>query len=305
MARDNYLQDDDSGGNVSGAMGLSEHTLTRVMAGDAESVRQRLIVALEEMGWRVLNENPLRAKHGARGGAEYYMSANALEYPTTLDIGFKQQGHGATRVTFDYCVVHGYFTKGDRQTLTREAEAIMALAALRATQSNCAVCGAETGNDSRFCRKCGAPAAAAEPAELEVLRLTAGTRAGYQWSVIGAIMLAVAFALTVIAIFVDQPKAVKVLTIIGLINGLLGWWSLLAGLRRSHLTLNPPGQREEQGRYVARHRVPVTPRTNELPEAPAEAPERLSITEGTTDLLASQPEREPVPASRRQKIKPE
>lgn len=306
MSKQIWSMDDDSGSNVSGAMGLSEHTLMRVMAGDLESVRQRLSAALEQMGWRVLNENPLRARHGARGGAAYYMSANALEYPATLDIGLKQQGHGATRVTFDYCVVHGYFGKGDRQSLTREAEALIALAALRGSQTNCAVCGVDLVSDSRFCRKCGAPAASTAPAELEVMRLTAGARAGHQWNVLGASMLAGAFVLIFIGLLMPELRTVKVMTLIGLLSSLPGWWMLLAGLRRTHLTLNPRGRSEmEEEKQISAPRMTGTSRTNELPAQSAAVPERRSITEGTTDLLASQPAREPVPVYRREEKIPD
>jgi hypothetical protein len=55
-----------TGGSMHGGMGLSEHDVTRVMAGDVESVRQRLLLALEQTSWRVLSEDPLRARRTRR-----------------------------------------------------------------------------------------------------------------------------------------------------------------------------------------------------------------------------------------------
>ncbi|MFN0122130.1 MAG: hypothetical protein ACKV2V_16680 [Blastocatellia bacterium] len=286
MANKRFTVEQDSGANITGAMGISEHTVVRMMAGEVETLRGRLADALEQMGYRVLDDNPLRARHGARGAASYYMSANALNYPATLEISLKQQGKGATRVTFDYAVVHGHYGRGDRQTLTREAEAIVALAALRATPGGCVVCGADFLSDSRFCRNCGAPAAAAVPAELEVLRLTANVRAGHQWTVIGATILAVATLLTATMFlginFAAMPKAVWAPLVASMLFSGMGWWAMISGIRKTHLTLNPREATEEAAPLPRRTSF-AAPRTNEL----APAPERLSITEGETLSLDS------------------
>ncbi len=303
MSNKRYLPEADSGSNVSTALGISEHHVVRVMAGEGEVLRARLADALEQLGYRVLDENPLRAKHGARGAGEYYFSANALDYPTTLDIGLKQQGMGSTRVTFDYAVVHGHFGKGDRQSLTREAEAIIALAAHRAAQTNCIICGADFVADSRFCRKCGAPTTTAAPAELEVMRLTANGRAGHQWTSIGATILAVGTILPmfmwVIANFATFTKGDKVSIGIALISAIFGWWALLAGIRRTHLTLNPRNAKEEDISALPRRQTFSAPNTNDITLEPLRAAQ-LSITEGTTSLLheVARPEREPVPIYR-------
>lgn len=282
---------DDMSSN-SNAFYISEHDVTRVMAGSAESVRQRLAVALEQMGYRVVSENPLRAKHNARGSAAYFMSANALDFPTQLAIGLKAQGQGATQVTFEYQVQHGFFGQGDRQTLTREAEAIMALASQRAQSLHCAGCRAAVAPDSRFCRKCGAPVKAAALAELEVMRLTAGSRAGYQWTLIGVVILILSALLPLITALLDKPMG-KGLWIWLMLN-VFGLWSLGAGLRRTHLTLNPKQNNEEL--QLPNH-SPLnnsTPITNELPPPTA----YHSITEGTTDLLPALDESEAMPAAR-------
>lgn len=301
MTTRRYSYEADTGANISTALGLSEHTVVRVMAGEAEALRARLADALEQVGYRVLDENPLRAKHGPRGAASYYFSANALDYPTSLEIGLKQQGTGATRVTFEYQVIHGYFGKGDRQSLTREAEAIIALAAHRAAQTSCVGCGADFISDSRFCRKCGAPTSSAAPAELEVMRLTANVRAGHQWTAIGAVILAASTFLPLVTLlaldFAANPKGAKALLVLSMLIAGLGWWTTLAGMWKTHRTLNPHTSEDDEPALPRRPQFSA-PRTNELLGELAQ--ERLSITEGTTNLLneISRPEREPLPIQR-------
>ncbi len=280
-------------GNNAMAM-ISEHDVTRVMAGQVESVRQRLAIALEQLGYRVMSENPLRARHGARNGAAYLMSANALEYPTRLEISLKSQGPGATQVTFDYQVQHGAFGKGDRQTLTREAEAIVALASQRAQAMNCVGCGVEVATDSRFCRKCGAPVIVAAPAELEVMRLTAGTRAGYQWTWIGVAIMLFGSVFPLLAALFGKPLGAPMM-VVWAICSFFGSWALGAGLRRTHLTLNPRQEKEELRLPTSAPTAIPTPITNELPQPTA----YRSITEGTTDLLPVLDEAEAIPVSRR------
>ena len=299
MAKKPYLSEEDSGSNISTALGVSEHTVVRVMAGEVESLRVRLADALEQLGYRVLDENPLRAKHGARGAASYYFSANALDYPATVEIGLKQQGAGSARVTFDYRVIHGYFGKGDRHPLTREAEAIIALAAPRAAQTSCVACAAEFIADSRYCRKCGAPANSAAPAELEVMRLTANVRAGHQWTLIGAVILVASTLMPLLALlaidFAANPKGAKAFLTLALLLAGLGWWATLGGIRKTHLTLNPRDSKENDP-AIPRQPQFSAPRTNELPAKPDQ--ERLYITEATTGLLndaaVSEPERVPI-----------
>lgn len=264
----------------------AEHDVTIAMAGNVESVRLRLCIALEQLGYRVISENPLRARHGAVGWASAYLSANALEYPTQLEISLRSQGQGTTQVTFDYQVEHsGIFTEGDCQTLTREAEAIAALASQLALQVKCAGCGAEVAGEARFCRKCGAPSKTRLPAELDVLRLTAGARAGYQWIVTSLLIFLGSAVFPTIAALLDKPVN-KFLYMAALIDG-FGVWALAAGLRRLHLTLNPKPE-NEKARLSALPRMVAAPITNELPATP------YAVTERTTDLLPLLPEAQPI-----------
>ncbi len=48
--------------DVSGGVVHSEHHTKRVLIGDAESLKQRLISALEKLDYRVLGEQPIQAK---------------------------------------------------------------------------------------------------------------------------------------------------------------------------------------------------------------------------------------------------
>src|SRR5690349_5452518 len=94
-----------------------EHDVTRYAVGDVESLRARLADALEQMGYRVLNEQPLRARRGAQSCASSGCASDIRDYQTTLNIGLKSNGANSTRVTFAYAVkgvYSGYLSKGDR-----------------------------------------------------------------------------------------------------------------------------------------------------------------------------------------------
>lgn len=271
---------------------INEHDIIRVVAGEAESLRPRLATALQQLGWRVMSTTPLKARHGARGGAKHLMSANALEYPATLEISLQPHSAHATQVTFEYRIKHGGLGKGDYRSLTREAEALIAVAQAQATQTNCRNCAAPLTAKTRFCRQCGAPTAVALPAEVEVMKLTANARAGYQWTAIGAGILAISNFLIIFALLArSNQRGFFALMVASVIVSLFGWWSLAAGLRRTHLTLNPPGQDEAE----FEPRVAVVPYLDEadvFPALPAanemNAVGASSITEHTTALLREQ-----------------
>jgi hypothetical protein len=182
------------GAEYMGAMGGAsfDHDVTRIVAGDAESLRARLADALERMGYRVLNENPIHARHGASVLARSGCSQDILDYHRSLYIGLKSAGANSTRITFAYTVkgvTSGFITKGDRNTLTREAESIVALAQSWAVLSYCPACGAGGVGGTRFCRQCGASVASADPPELDLLRLTADANASFKNILTGAIFV--------------------------------------------------------------------------------------------------------------------
>lgn len=173
--------------------------------------------------------------------------------------------------------------EGDRKTLEREAEAILALARQRAGETVCAACGTEATDDSRFCRRCGAPMTG-DVAELEVLRLTNGTRTGHQEVVAGAFTLLMTILL--IAVFlIFSPTPLRLITPLLAAGGGIGLLMLFLGIRHTHRTLNPKDERQilpDMRRAPARFAPPVTA-SLQLPEA---APRVYSsVTEGTTELL--------------------
>lgn len=280
---------------VDGSRGMSrtEHALRSVLNDDVERVRRRLTQALDRLGYAVITEEPLYARRGARGRAAYYCSADILEYPIKLTIGLKQLSPSATLATFDYTVEHfgSVSFKGDQQTLRREAEAIIALATSGTTTSVCAACGTGQTDDARFCRVCGAPNAGGAPAEIEVLRLTAGARAGQHLIITGAVWAAVSLLLALPIILLSaKPAGWPALVLLSQVAA--GLFLLFAGARRLSRTLNPAPSKNPT--------LPAgVPQAGSLKESATfpPLPARTSVTEGTTELLAQkvkEREKEPV-----------
>lgn len=267
----------------------SEHTTRRVMSGDVESVRGRLVYALESLGYVVVSENPLQAR---RAQLKDIVRADFVEHARKLAVGLRQGGAAATQVTFDFVVNHsGFVTKGDMLTLEREADAVVALAAETPATGFCRSCGTENGGDARFCRLCGAPCAAGMPAEVELLRLTAASRGGLQEIVCGLLIALVSLAVTLPLIIFGRPKAVNAGWILLVITQNIGWWMALYGVMRVHRALN----RKPEPLAPPAAFPPTLPPAREATLPPA----YVSVTEGTTELLGNAPrERERVPARR-------
>ena len=227
--------------NDAGSPGTGEHLLSRILLGDVESVRSRLADGLEQLGYYVLKEEPLVARRAARGWASWFGSNNVLNYSVVLTVAVKPLSVGVARITFCYALKHRMLTNSGRQTLTREAEAIIALAAMRSASAGCVACGAAAAAGSRFCRRCGTPTVSPEPAEVEVLKVTAGLCAGYTRTVFGAIILALTFIALLLGVAATAAATTTVVAV-SLLLGALGWALLLTGLRRLHHTLNPKGE---------------------------------------------------------------
>jgi hypothetical protein len=280
-----------------------DHDVTRIVAGDAESLRARLAGALEQMGYRVLNENPIQARRGASGLARSGCSQDILDYRRSLDIGLTSAGANSTRVTFAYTVkgvTSGYITKGDHNTLTREAEAIVALAQSRATLSYCPACGADGAGGTRFCRQCGAPVASADSTELDLLRLTADANASYKNIVVGAISILIGILAPMIIFMriimsppLEEAELLKLMALVLGTLGAIGLSFLIAGLWRLGRTIKHRPEREELPAPSRRGFVEGVnpPDTAALPPQSIQDPVQHSVTEATTGLLPQEVKR--------------
>ena len=272
-----------SDGNVS-PYHTTEHYLRRVLVGDRESVRNRLIAAMERLGYDILDdeESVVRGRRQARGWGTAYSSADVLDYPMTLMVKLKPQGEHATRATFDYVVKHPSLSKGEKEILTREAEAISALATVRAIDKVCSACGTESTDDSKFCRHCGTKMTV-ESSELEILRMSAEIRAGYT-SVVSTFVSSLAgFGATGAALIWMLAtgtfvKGIGTLVVIGLALNFLSLLFVCFGWNRVTRSLNRPKVPDELGAEPAPLQLfPVGSR----PPTPVG-----SVTERTTNLLS-------------------
>ena len=170
--------------------GFTEHYAKRIIIGDLENTRAGLKSALEKLGYFVETEQPLLiAKRKTRLSAKEkkFIVGNALSHVKRLRISLSSANENSTVANFSYAIMNSALMKGDRRTIEAEIDALAALTTSRQLQTLCAACGTGNTDDSRFCRVCGVPNAFAEPAELEVLRLTANARSAHQMIVGGAI----------------------------------------------------------------------------------------------------------------------
>lgn len=268
---------------------ISDHDLTLAIPGDVASVRARLVTAIQTLGYKVLGEQPLYAKRGKQCAAKWDCSLNVLDYATTLTISLKQTNDAAVLATFNY-EVKSYMgmTKGDRQTLAREAEAIVALAMERAAAAACRTCGTQALDESNFCRRCGAPLVLDVP-ELEVLRLTRNARGSYHNIFVGIIALLLALLIVLPWYIVIGGRIVTPMLLVGIPLFSYGLFLLLNGSRQLHRTLNPATAKTIATAAHPAFKSSVT--TTALPPAPVN-----SVTEVTTNLLSS---KEPAPRKNR------
>lgn len=284
--------------------GASGHYVTHIVAGNIETVRASISAAMERCGYTIIAEEPvLLGRRGARGWAEAMASSDVMDYPATLTVRLKSDSAFATRATFDYAVKHPMLTKADKRILSREAKAIAALATARSTPTVCSGCGVGTTDDSRFCRRCGAPISA-DIAELEVLRMAAETRAGQSNFLMSAIFSGVGFLLMFLAVLVlglkggDGVKVFKALTILFGVFEVLGLAGLFFGLNRLKRAINTKETNAQP--QLAGVRQPVLPPVPEAFKARTDPfarevalPGPPSVTEGTTELMAQGDENAP------------
>jgi zinc-ribbon domain len=256
-----------------------EHHFRRTIPGDIDSVRQRLSDVLEGFGYIVLGDAPIQAK---RPRQKSIWVAMVLDYDTTLTIALKPISSASTLATFDYDIEQ-LFTKGERQALEREAEAIIALATSASAEVFCPWCGVENAGNARFCRGCGKPAAQNQlPPELEVMRLTATASASQIEITLGLIFsLLVPLIATSIILFAGTTKAVVCGWILLVVGELLGAYFLILGMRRLHRSLNPPNS--PQLETTSDQTKPLS-----MAKQAALPPQPASVVEGTTELMTPQ-----------------
>ena len=267
----------------------TEHYLRRVLVGDIESVRSRVISALERVGYDIIDDegSVIRGRRAASGWGTFYSSADVLDYPRTLVVRLKPSGEHATRVTFDYLIKHPSLSTGEKDILTREAEAISSLATVRKIEKLCAACGTESTDDSRFCRRCGSPLTV-ESTELELLNMAAEVRAGYT-SVVASEFVMLAAAVSFAIAFIIAVSAGGVLikgavtfTVIGLILSVLNLIFIGFGWNRMSRALKRPTKAEPETtiRSTVQFDPPAT--GSYLTEGNAY---QSSVIEATTSLL--------------------
>lgn len=271
----------------------SEHDVTLTLHGSEESLRQRLIDAVERLNYKMIGEQPLQARRAAQCSARWGCSFEILDYPRRLTVSLKQINEVATLATFSYEIkAYSGLTRGDRRTLDCEARALAAIATQRDAAVTCTACGTKVTDESRFCRRCGA-LIVVEVAELEVLRLMEDTRRGYHNVTMGVILSLIALLIPLLLIWFDSSKAFRVVTILSSIGGVLGAVALIRGMRELHRSLNQTGPNTTT---VESSRTFAAPQTAALPPRSAQS----YVTEGTTELLfPEEEERERVPVERK------
>ncbi len=271
--------------NTNSTEQTTEIYIKKVLAGNIENVRFQLIDAIESLGYDIIEEEPnIIARRGAKGWGKWYSSADVFDYAMTLTVRLKSVGENSTRATFDYLIKHPMLNKGEKNVVVQEAKTIAAISKKQAIEKMCSVCETESTDDSKFCRRCGAPLTS-EQAELEVLRIMAEIRAG-KTSVVAASFSMIFSTITLVLAFILnnaeflKPKVFILLLSLGGLGVLFALISSFFGWNRMKRALEKP---ENQTRHISRH-VPESLDTGKFQELP---PRRVpaSVTEGTTNLL--------------------
>jgi hypothetical protein len=262
----------------------TNYDVTILLPGDEESLRPRLVSALERLGYRIFSEQPLVAKRKSNGWELITMSV--LDYAIDLSIKLKTTSEGATLATFDYLIHDPIAPPGWRQIIECEAKAIAALVSQSSWSSTCPVCNSDSGSNSRFCRRCGAPLAPPEPAELELLRVTTHSRAAFNDVMLGTFMV-INSGIILFTLMLGSHTPMKLMGILFLINA-LGWIPLLLGIRRLLIASTPADETASRVQDLSPSPIPALP----------PKPVAISVTENTTELFEQT--EEPAPAKLQQ-----
>ncbi|MBK7991833.1 MAG: hypothetical protein IPK14_00035 [Blastocatellia bacterium] len=284
----------------------SEHGLSVLIVGDIETVRKQLVKALEKLDYQVTDEQPLTARRNASNEAKNYTSTNILDYPIKLTVGLKTIDDN-TKASFNYEIKYPWVGKAEKHLILLEVKSICALANQGDATNTCLSCGTLATTDSRFCRRCGTLLALPEPAELEVLVLTAKVKNAYDYLMFGTICLVIALICLLIVTFVPvaSPKLLKlfkVLKVFGVIasGGIifdLFWTYKLRELIRGKVSIKQNKKlpvKEVIMLPVKRTLEPtyrLDPKNNKIGRTTGELVYRQpppSVTEHTTDLLPAE-----------------
>lgn len=268
----------------------SEHEVSIMIPALSDQARPGLIKALEKLDYLVLEEQPLCARRNARGGGVSGTSVNVLDYQINLKI-YLRTNEEKTLATFIYQICNPLIGKGDKQTLTREAEAICALLKAQTQALVCRVCHIEVLADSRFCRRCGNPVDNPEPVELELLRLTAESQVAFEYVRYGAIFVSIALGCLLISLIPDlKPKLVSVLQIMGLVftpTVFMLFWAakkLNEAINKRGINVGVTSKSFNSLPASSANTLEARPITKELYDF-TEKPAPVSVTENTTDIL--------------------
>ena len=252
-----------------------EHQFSKVIPGEIEAVRKQISDVIEDFGYALLGTNPIQAK---RRRQRNLFTATVLECQTQLTIALKPISDVSTLATFDYGVEY-LFTKGDRRTLEREADAIIAVATTPASRAFCPACGTENDGGVRFCRVCGTPVARQElPPELELMQMSARTSAAHLEITLGLVFELLTLASALPLILFGPRGIVQLGWGFFAFGELLVTLILLQGIRRLRsAVVSAPS---EHGQEDTPRAIPTEARAS-LP------PQQFSVTEGTTELMDS------------------
>lgn len=257
---------------------MAEHSVTLKLPGNPASLLPRLAMALKELDYIVLHEQPLQARRKARklGSA----STNVLNYSMNLTVGLKALGTEATEATFFYEWRTTWGAIGDKPTLSKEAEALAALALLHLKQTVCTSCGREQTAEAKFCRSCGQALASTVPAELEMLKLMAAANGAAKSNSFHITVGIVVLLLLPIAALITQKPAVFFW--FGLLMSFVFWLSsLFAGSRLLDAIGAKLTKTSELFATPADSQAHLSARTAKTQLPPA----MPSVTEVTTHLL--------------------
>jgi len=250
-----------------------EHQFKKTISGNIETVRKRICDALEDLEYAVLGDNPIQAKRRRRRNI---WTASVLEYQTQLTIALKPISEASTLATFDYEVEY-LFSKGDRRTLEREADAIIALATQPPGSSICKACGIENDTGVRFCRACGTPVGQ-QPAlpEFELMQMSGDASAAHIEAKVALWAQIVVLALSLSMIIFGPSEIVRFGWGIFGVGEFLVILVLLQAIH--HIRSAVLSARSERTTEAVPLAVPPAAQRS-LPPRP------FSVTEGTTELI--------------------